>query len=72
MHNILPVLQIICSVILVGLILLQQKGGGLGTSFGSETLVFSARRGLEKIIYYLTIIFITAIIILSILRLTIG
>lgn len=72
MKNSLTIIQIISSVILIGLILLQQKGGGLGASFGSETFVFSTRRGLEKIIFYLTIIFITAIIILSLLRLTLA
>ncbi len=72
MRNILSIVQIILSVILLILILLQQKGGGLGIGFGSETMVFSTRRGLEKIIYYLTIIFIIAIIVLSILRLNIA
>lgn len=55
--TVLPVIQIILSVILVGLILLQRSESGLGGGFGADG--FSAghheRRGLEKTLFILTI-----------------
>lgn len=61
--------QIISGIILIVLILLQQKGTGLGTAFGGEISFYSTRRGAEKLIFYLTIITAAAFILLSILGL---
>ncbi len=56
----LNALQIIVSIILIGLILLQERSSG-GGIFSSESFApYHARRGLEKIIFALTII--TAVI----------
>lgn len=51
------IIQIIISVSLVGIILLQAKGaGGLGGLFGgSDGAVYKSRRGFEKTIYQITI-----------------
>jgi preprotein translocase subunit SecG len=46
-------LQIIVSVILSVLILIQAKGTGLGRSFGQAT--YHSKRGLEFVIFRLTI-----------------
>lgn len=51
----LPVIQIVLSVLLVTAILLQQRGTGLGAAFGGEGNVFRTKRGVEKGLYYLTI-----------------
>lgn len=48
--------QIIVVVLLVVTILLQQKGVGLGSSFGGGDSVFTTRRGPEKVIFNSTII----------------
>lgn len=72
MGQLLDKLQIIVSLILVGLILLQQKAGGLGSVFGSENLVFGTSRGVGKIVQNLTILFLSIIIIISLLRLRIA
>ena len=47
--------QIILSLILVGLVMLQSRGGGIGSSFGGSNVRYSSRKGLEKTIFYLTI-----------------
>jgi protein translocase SecG subunit len=52
----IPIVQIVLSAILVGLILLQAKGTGLATVFGGEGNVYSTRRGAERIIFYATIV----------------
>lgn len=53
---ILSVSQIIVVLLLIATILLQQKGVGLGSSFGGGDSVFTTRRGPEKIVFNATII----------------
>ena len=52
---ILPIIQIILSVLLVTAILLQQRGSGLGAAFGGDSNVFRTKRGVEKMLFYATI-----------------
>jgi preprotein translocase subunit SecG len=53
----LNLIQIILSVALVILILLQARGSGMGSLFGgSDTSVYSTRRGVERTLYNLTIV----------------
>lgn len=64
---ILPLIQIVLSVLLCAAILLQQRGSGLGAAFGGEGNVFRTKRGVEKGLFYATIgiailFFITAIL----------
>jgi preprotein translocase subunit SecG len=57
MNNILQITQIAVSIILVTTILLQQRGAALGSGFGGEGGTFySTRRGIEKWIYWITIV----------------
>ncbi len=59
MTNVLTIIQVIIALILIALILLQNRGGGLSGVFGgSETSnAFRTKRGMEKKIFTLTIIF---------------
>jgi preprotein translocase subunit SecG len=52
----LLILQIVVSVILITCILLQAQGSGLGASWGGGGETYHTRRGLERVIFYLTII----------------
>ena len=56
LQTILSIAQIIVVVFLVATVLLQQKGVGLGSSFGGGDSVFTTRRGPEKIIFNSTIV----------------
>jgi preprotein translocase subunit SecG len=51
----LPIIQIVLSVLLVTAILLQQRGSGLGSAFGGDSNVFRTKRGVEKMLFYATI-----------------
>lgn len=51
----LHVIQIIISVTLIALVLLQAKGSGLGSIFGGDGGVYRTRRGVEKTLYQATI-----------------
>ncbi|MGB9743379.1 MAG: preprotein translocase subunit SecG [Minisyncoccales bacterium] len=65
----LSLLQIIIAVILIVLILLQQRGTALGSSFGQEGGFYATQRGLQKKILWATIILGAIFIILSLLNL---
>lgn len=54
----LQIAAIIVSVVLIVLILLQVKGGGLGSLFGGESGlgITRTRRGLERTLFQLTIV----------------
>jgi preprotein translocase subunit SecG len=67
-EKILSIAQIIVSVFLIFFILLQQRGGALGSIFG-EGGFYTKRRGVEKKIFWATIIFGILFIILAILKL---
>ncbi len=57
----IPILEgalILISIALVASIILQSKGAGLGGLSGSDAGgVFTARRGIEKTLFWVTIIF---------------
>ena len=58
LHAVLPVVQIILSVLLMGAILLQRTGASLGGAFGADNFSsgFHTRRGLEKTLFNATIV----------------
>ena len=59
------IIQIIVSVILIGVILVQVKGQGTGL-FGSSEGSFRTRRGLEKTLFQFTIFMVVVFIGMSI------
>lgn len=61
--------QIVLSILLVIVILLQQKGSGLGGIFGGSSNVYSTKRGVDKILHILTIILALVFFSLSFARL---
>lgn len=57
MANILPIIQVVVSILLVAVILLQQRGSGLSGIFGGgggES--YHTKRGFEKILFASTIV----------------
>lgn len=56
MPKFLAILQIIIAVLLIGTILLQQRGGGLSTVFGGSGTMYRTRRGVEKGVFVASII----------------
>ena len=69
MQENLNIAQIILSVTLIVIVLLQTRGGGLGGVFGTQSGVYRTRRGLEKTLFQLTIAIVTVFLVLSLLRL---
>jgi len=57
MENYLNIALIIISVLLIISVIMQSKGAGLGGLTGADTgSVFTARRGIERTLFRLTII----------------
>lgn len=63
------VIQIIVSVLLISVILLQSQGTGLGSSFGGGGQSYHSRRGLEKTLFRATIGLTVVFLVLSLLPL---
>jgi len=71
MNSILNIIQIVIAVFLITAILLQQRGAGLGTAFGGEGGIYYKKRGMEKIIYVVTIVLAVLFIVTAFLRMII-
>jgi len=68
-QTVFNVIQIVLSVALVLVILLQVRGGGLGGIFGQADTVFRTRRGLERRLFQLTVTLVVVFVIVSIVAL---
>jgi len=65
----LSIAQIIISIALTGIILLQVRSGGLGGIFGgTETAIHRTRRGVERTIFHVTIGLSVAFFIITLLN----
>ncbi|MBI2624102.1 preprotein translocase subunit SecG [Candidatus Parcubacteria bacterium] len=65
MNLLIGILQIIVSILLIGAVLLQQRGTGLSSAFGGDGNVYRTKRGLEKIIFIATIVLAAVFIVLA-------
>ena len=69
----IPIAQILVSILLIVLILLQERSAGLSGIFGGEGGGFyQTRRGLEKIIFNATIILAIVFVALEVFQLVYG
>lgn len=64
----MTILQIFFSLILIALILFQSRGTGLSSTWGSSES-FHSKRGLEKLLFFLTIVFAALFCLSSLLNL---
>lgn len=69
MQTYFNVAQLIVAVVLIAVILLQVRGGGLGGIFGQPDSTFRTRRGVEKALFQFTIALVVLFVALSILSL---
>lgn len=63
------IIQIILAILLILVIIIQQKGSGLGSSFGGDLSFYRTKRGAEKLLFYATIGIALAFIISSLIGL---
>ena len=62
------IIQITLAVLLVIVILLQGQGSGLGSAFGGSSS-YHTKRGMEKSLYFITILLLVLFVLSSILLL---
>ena len=56
MEKILTIVQIFVSILLAASILLQNRGAGLGSTFGGDFGGYYTKRGFEKFLFSATIV----------------
>ncbi len=68
----IQIVHVVITVLLITTVLLQQRGSGLGDAFGGDTSVYVSRRGVEKVLFYLTIVFGITFVALAIVQLVLA
>jgi len=56
MRSIFSWLILLSTIMLIVSVLLQQRGAGLGAAFGGDSGLYRSRRGVEKILFQITIV----------------
>ena len=69
----LNIAQILISIMLVALVILQAKGSGFGASLGgSSGSVFRTRRGVEKTLFQMTVALVAVFLFVSLLSVRVA
>ncbi len=63
----LNIAQIIISIALIALAVMQSKGAGLGRMFGGDSSIYRTRRGIEKTMFRVTIVLAVVFFLISLL-----
>jgi preprotein translocase subunit SecG len=63
---------IILSFVLIALVLLQARGSGFGSMFGSDAGVYKTRRGMEKTLFNMTVVCAALFLTISLLTVIVG
>jgi preprotein translocase subunit SecG len=66
MFNYLVIAQILIATVLIIVLLMQVRGGGLGGIFGQPDSVYRTRRGAEKSLFQFTIALVIVFVIVSV------
>lgn len=69
MKSAISLIQIILGILLILVIIIQQKGSGLGAAFGADFGFYRTKRGAEKLLFYATIVLAATFIISSLVGL---
>ncbi len=74
LRGMLPYVQIVLSILLIGVIVLQRTGASLGGAFGADNFSsgFHTRRGFEKTLFYATITLSLLFVLSAVLNLLIS
>lgn len=67
LKNILSFLQVLVPLLLIIFVTAQSRGAGLSEVFGGDGAFHSARRGPEKVIFRLTVVFATLFFVVTLL-----
>jgi preprotein translocase subunit SecG len=62
----LNIAQIVISIVLIVVVLLQSKGSSFSGAFSTDASVFSTRRGLERTLFQATLVLAAVFVLVSI------
>ena len=69
----LNIIQLILSIVLIAVVLMQAKGSSIGSVFGgAESSIYRTRRGLEKRLFQFTILLAVVFVVMSIVSSVFG
>jgi len=66
METYLSIAQIMVGIVLIAVVMLQVRGGGLGGIFGQADTTFRTRRGVERTLFQFTIALVVLFVILAV------
>lgn len=66
MQSVITIIQVVCMILIIVSVLLQQKGTGLSGVFGGSSNFYTTKRGAEKFLFYTTIISALVFLIVSV------
>lgn len=72
MQGPLNLVQIILSIVLTLLVLLQAKGSGFSGAFFSDSSAYRSRRGVEKTMFNATILLAVLFVLISLISVKLG
>jgi preprotein translocase subunit SecG len=73
MKTFLYSIELLVAIILIALLVVQARGGGLGGIFGGwGTPTYRSRRGIERTIFRLTIILAALFVVVAIVTVSVG
>jgi preprotein translocase subunit SecG len=61
------IVQAIVAIALIIAVLLQARGSGLGSVFGGTGTVFKTRRGIDRLLFRITIFFVVVFVVFSLI-----
>jgi preprotein translocase subunit SecG len=65
LNTLLGIAQIVLAIALIGAILLQSKGEELGSVFGGGQSIYQTRRGVDRLLFTLTVFVAIAFFVLA-------
>jgi len=72
MKKVVIIFQILISILLIGAIIIQAKGTGLGSAWGGTGEFYRSKRGMERILFIATIVLAVLFFLASIANIIIG
>lgn len=67
-QTLLTIAHVAVSILLIAAILLQNRGAGLGQTFGGDSAIYRTKRGLEKRLHQATIALAILFLTISVLQ----
>jgi len=71
LSNFFDITQLVLAVLMMVVILLQQKGSGMGAAFGGSSNVYNTKRGADKVLHNATVVLALLFFIVSVTNLVV-